>query len=83
MRVLASAPAFLPSLSWCHVQMLPSNSETDIINKLIQMSDMKRSYTYRHQRSCMNEAVNGARLQSKYAQFTVTYGGLYESSMLT
>lgn len=41
MRTLASAPAFLPSLPWCRIQMLPSDSETDIIYKVIQMSDMK------------------------------------------
>lgn len=41
MRVLAYAPAFLPILPWSRIQMLPSDSETDIIYKLIQMSDMK------------------------------------------
>lgn len=39
MRVLGSVSTFLPSLSWCHIQMLPSDSET--IYKLIQLSDMK------------------------------------------
>lgn len=41
MRVLAYAPAFLPSLPRSRIQMLPSDSETDIIYKLIQMSDIK------------------------------------------
>lgn len=41
MHVLASAPTFLPVLPWCHVQMLPLDSEMDIIYKLIEMSDMK------------------------------------------
>lgn len=41
MHMLASASTFLLVLPRCHVQMLPSDSETDIIYKLIQMSDMK------------------------------------------
>lgn len=41
MHVLASAPTFLPVLPWCHVQMLPLDSEMDIIYKLMEMSDMK------------------------------------------
>lgn len=41
MSVLASAPAFQPDLPWCHIQTLSSDSETDIIYKLIPMSDMK------------------------------------------
>lgn len=59
-HVLACAPAFLPR---SRVQMLPSDSETDIIYKLIQMSDTKSLNTYRKRRSCMNEAVDGARLR--------------------
>lgn len=43
----------------------------------------EKSYTYRHQRSCMNEAIGGAQTLSNYAQLTVTHTRLYESSMLT
>lgn len=41
MRVLASVAAFLPRLPRCRIQMLPPDSEADIIYKQIQMSDMK------------------------------------------
>lgn len=61
MHVLASVPTFLLGLLWCRIQMLPPDSEVDIIYKLIQMSDIKKkkSYTYRQQQRCMNEAAVG------------------------
>lgn len=60
MHVLASVPTFLLDLLWCRIQMLPPDSEVVCIYKLIQMSDIKKkSYTYRHQQRCMNEAAVG------------------------
>lgn len=45
MHVLASVPTFLLGLLRCRIQMLPPDSEVDIIYKLIQMSDIKKSLT--------------------------------------
>lgn len=41
MCVLVCIPTFLPSLPWYRTQMLPPDSEADVIYKPIQMSDMK------------------------------------------
>ncbi len=41
MCMLASVPTFLLGVPWCRIQMLPPDSEMDIIYKLIQMLDMK------------------------------------------